>query len=454
MNTELGPDTGTRDLATLFAQIESLKHDVIEKALREHNLWGDWAKLKAHVSTVLGEGSPALNHALMLLPNRNGEELRKFNRDTVSRNLTRKTNPRSGDLQLVAVQLAAALYGDDFARWPDVIGGPKQRAVPAPARPVRLAVFRARDIAYTQDIYIGFVTRLAQVLGGADRVHLVADRVAHTDTPDAEDDWERPEEVSAPLVSGFAADARGVVARARDHAADYLVAIGTQAAEALKGALGDDYGNANGCPFVFLGVTYPDKCHLVNDLERETPDTLNVSGVGYGRGLNGIATWIRRHWPDDPIRFVYRVGTNQDQQAADALSQLKLGDFQVLKYDRFPTAADLDAHRDAILFSWHTFERMYEEQALRERLRNRRVVATTRRNVENGHALVGYSVDDFDIGALGAHLIAAHAKEGGSLGKRRIEQPNFRVWVNRAELAAREDQWIPRSVLDEVPVVS
>jgi hypothetical protein len=447
MSREPDPGPGPVDPFASFAQLVVLNHDVIERELKRLNLWSKWSALDSRVSKALSEGTVALETA-QKLTGKGGDHLRAFKRETVSRNLVRKTNPRAGELQVVAVQLAAALFGEEIGRWAEVASGPTERAAAEPPRPVRLAVFRARDIAYTQDIYIGFVTRLAATLGGSDRVHLVADRVTHADAPDAGDDWEQPEEVvePGPIVSPVAADARDVVARARDHRADYLVAVGTQAAEALKGALGGEYGKGVPCPVVFLGVTDPVDCALVNTTERHSPDPLNVSGVGYGRGLNGIATWIRTHWPEAPIRFVYRTGVTQDEQAAKSLVKMSLGDFGVEKYDRFPTAHELDKLGDAILFSWHAFERMYEHPELRKVLAGRRVVATTRRNVEYGHAVVGYSADDFEIGARGAALVEKHRRVGGSLGALEVFQPHYRPWVHDG---ARTADWVPKTVFDE-----
>ena len=138
--------------------------------------------------------------------------------------------------------------------------------------------------------------------------------------------------------------------------------------------------------------------------------------------------------------------------AAAALAKVTDPRFRVVAFDDYPTAAELDALGDAVLFSWHTFESMYENPELRRVLHGRKVVATTRRNVEYGYAAIGYSADDFEIGERGAQLLHKNFSDPDpdkTLGHHNVGQPTYKCWVHLACYETLAAGWtIPPNVLN------
>jgi hypothetical protein len=319
---------------------------------------------------------------------------------------------------------------------------------PAPAKRrtqgiprVRLAVLRPADIAYTQDIYVRFISDLVRHFERD--VCLVADMLVHLDG-----NLDDEENLSAAERS-----AREFLNRAADRDANYLVPIGTQAAVPLRRVLDKEFGQQN---VLFLGVTDPIGCALVDargDEEQKRGERRNVTGVDYGREMTAIASFIRETLVpgDRPIRYLYRHGVLQDEQIAKQLDteNWKHRHLTVKCTPEYPTEADL-SDPDAAYFSWHTFEDMYEKPDLRQRLLGKFVIATARRNVQNGYAALGYSSDDYEIGALGARHIIEHAQKPGTpLGHRPVTSPHFECWLHTArlaELTQRTGYTVPEAV--------
>lgn len=108
--------------------------------------------------------------------------------------------------------------------------------------------------------------------------------------------------------------------------------------------------------------------------------------------------------------------------------------------------ADL-ANSDRIFFSWYTFEKMFEDGKSSEILKGRKVIATTKQNVQrDGFAAMGVSVDDDEIGREDATLLIDSVKSPSDLGRTDIKIPPIIYWVN-CQNAERLGITIPPEVL-------
>jgi hypothetical protein len=298
----------------------------------------------------------------------------------------------------------------------------RYRELPIP----RLTVLRSGDLAYTRSIRHGLLTRLEQALGRSVQLNEKSGLTEAT----CHADWQ--EQVNSLLDT-----TRSI------GGCDYYVPIGTQAAQALHLALGDKYGTT---PFVFLGVTYPKEAGLLHTATGGS-EPWSVTGVNYGKGVEEIAVilYYRIFQKQRELIFIHQNDIPQDVIAGQKLRETPLfqsGRLSVRSVDAVPQIEDLP-DRDKVYFSWYTFERLYESKAGRDVLEQRMVVATTRENVAFGHTAVGVSVDDREIGHMGADIILRHhAGQTGltatvDLGTIPVAVPDFRYWIH--EGAAR--QW-------------
>lgn len=300
---------------------------------------------------------------------------------------------------------------------------------------LRLAILRSGELAYTREIARGLTERLRELNYVLDPGRVV--------------DWPGPE--LPPYANGALAPewqlAIDTLFERGQHGFDFLVAVGTQAAAALREKYGDDFGLPGRCPpVVFLGVTYPIAAQLIDSLfSRREPR--EVCGVAYGAdGLRSIAALIH-NWllPGPPLKYVYFADHPQDLEAAEQLRRTRLfarGGLHVCEATPETLAAAV-ADPDAVYFSWYTFETIFEARTahyreLAQLLRARRVVATTRLNCEHGLTFAAVAADDAAIGRHGADLI--HGRLDGDvphLGRRDVIIPQIGYWVN-ARVAAEK----------------
>jgi ABC-type uncharacterized transport system substrate-binding protein len=324
------------------------------------------------------------------------------------------------------VVIAAAL-GVDVSQLVD--GQAEPGGPPPAAGRLRILVVLSGSTWYTRDIRDGLKAYLEQILPG--RVRWADVEGPNALSPEADRQRAR-EEIAEQLRIGC----------------HYCVGIGTQGSVALAEALGPGHRE----PFIFLGVTDPVSSHLVRSLtDRHSREP--VTGVCYGPGAGAILERIRNVlFPDRRRRiiFVYCDRVEQDRYFAQALASSPLceeeGDrVEIRPLSRFPTARDL-RDLDAIYFSWWTFEKMFESAKQRTVLTKALVVATTRGNVEDGHAVAGVSVHDRGVGRAGAEIIKKHLGGLIELGKYDVTVPKLCHWINR-ELAERRGIQFPPEAL-------
>ncbi len=318
-----------------------------------------------------------------------------------------------------------------------------------PRRALRIAILRGGDLGYVADIADGFKFRLGEHPGW-DVEYL--DRSG----PNVLLPW--PE---------YAADL-GRLARTILDADpfDCHVAIGTQACRTLHEALGPlRFGQPT--PFLFLGATSPLRMGLVEGLQHRDDERL-VAGVGYNDGeVDGIVQrMVRRLLTEEffernpglrrepKLTFTYSANFEQDRHQAASLRSTeahRAGLIEVRERSDLPGPEDLE--EDRLHFGWFTFEVMFQEDSsTRDLLRSRKVVATTRANVRNGWAAIGVSVDDREIGRMGADLLVRHLDDGEPLGRMPVQSPPVRHWIHRGA-AARLGLVLPDSLLDSASEV-
>ncbi|MBS0201662.1 MAG: hypothetical protein JSS49_02095 [Planctomycetes bacterium] len=296
--------------------------------------------------------------------------------------------------------------------------------------PLRVAILHGGDFSYVRAIADSFKQRLRDSL-----VHHpeFEERIGSN----ALQTWNE-------YISTLDRNAKNLVDTAPS---DYYVAIGTQAAQSLRHALGEArFGKE--AKFLFLGVTSPIKMNLVEGLQHRN-DELEIAGVGYNDGeVDGMVQRMFRRFLTDEffdrnarlcnsprLTFTFCRSFLQDVHQSVALSGTEYhrsNQLEIQELTEIPTAATLLETR--VHFGWFTFEAMFQEdRQTRELLSSRPVMATTRSSVKNGWAAMGVAVDDREIGTLGAELILRNQK-GEPMGRMPIPCPALKHWVHRGAL--------------------
>lgn len=318
---------------------------------------------------------------------------------------------------------------------------------PGPATgALRLRILRSANLAYANDIVRGLLARLKER--------------GYTTVPEQPVDVHGPDVpplTATGLDDGWRIAINDLLGRNSTTPTDYVVAVGTQAAQALRAHYGAALGTPE-CPTVlFLGVTYPVAEGLVDSLfSRREPR--RIGGVAYGAdGLRSIAATIH-NWllPGCRIRFVYFDQHAQDAEAAEQLKQTRLykvGALEVCSVTPETFAAALD-DPEVVYLSWFTFEAIFESkrkehEGCRALLRQRRVIATTRVNCEHGLTFASVAADDRAIGRLGAELVhKLVTSEIADLGRHDVVIPEIGYWINE-RVAAQMGIRFPDAVLAE-----
>jgi hypothetical protein len=286
--------------------------------------------------------------------------------------------------------------------------------------PARITLLRSGELPYTRSICHGFVTQLEKQLG---RPVELNEKPGLTE-PITHPDWQTQVEALLQTVEHIGG-------------CDYYVPVGTQAAQVLRRQLADQFGMT---PFIFLGVTYPKESGLLHT-HTGGSEPWEVTGVNYGKGLEDIAVilYFRVFEKRRKLCFIYEENIPQDAIAAQKLRESPLsqvpGRLEVRGLRHSPSLADM-TDVEVVYFSWYTFERLFETCKGRAMLSQRLAIATTRDNVAFGHTAVGVSVDDREIGRLGAELLLQHhAGQCGvgakvNLGSQPVLVPEFRYWIH------------------------
>ena len=292
-----------------------------------------------------------------------------------------------------------------------------------PGKQCRLAIVLSGDLAYTMDILFGFRMELDRALAeDAPRGFELVVRVAPREGPGT----------SAQVDAQWAEIAQFLRDRSRGREFDYCVGIGTQASMMLYAQLKDGLRRGAKERLIFLGVTDPVAAGLVNSVARRNEEW-NVAGVGYGDAPEALAAQVNALFPQLPLIFVYNKHFPQDLTVAQRLSVHRLvreGRLRLLEVDGYPNAQDL-SDSEAVYFSWYTLESMLERGESLTVFANRRLVATTVQNVrENQLALAAVTVDDQEIGKLGARILIDHEIRRKPLGHVEVPAPSYRYWLN------------------------
>ncbi|MCX7590086.1 MAG: hypothetical protein N2255_00505 [Kiritimatiellae bacterium] len=311
---------------------------------------------------------------------------------------------------------------------------------------LRLGILRSGDLAYTRDIETGLRHRLSEL--NYDHTSIVSH--------------------AGPQVSPMTDSGRiqWEIAFQQLHERsnsnlDYVVAIGTQAIQAIRLSYGDKLGKPPNPRVIFLGVTYPVASHIVDSLYSRY-ETREVCGVAYGAdGLRSIASLVH-NWlvPKCQMKFIYSNEYSQDRDAADQLRRTRLFAQNHLLIQEITPESVTNAVADPniIYFSWYTIESILESNDITmynisQLLRDRKVVATTRSNCAHGLTFAAVGADDVEIGKQGAELL--HGQLNGSiphLGRQNILIPRIRYWINQV-VADRQNISFTPEVLSEAKEV-
>jgi ABC-type uncharacterized transport system substrate-binding protein len=213
---------------------------------------------------------------------------------------------------------------------------------------------------------------------------------------------------------------------------DYHVAIGTQAALAMRKFLDDDLGRR--VPFLFLGVTDPVTTGLIDStIGRNNPR--DVAGINYIDGFGPIVDAAREFFPGRKLVFLYQKDVPQDRSAARIIQEMKENEHrsrvdQILATDAWPSLDDMP-DPEAVYLSWNTFDTMFEDLTQADCFRERIIFGTTRGNVRKFKAAVaGASVQDEKIGIDGARLLLARWNQGNPWSGQNVCATGFQCWIN------------------------
>jgi hypothetical protein len=345
--------------------------------------------------------------------------------------------PRSGRVAALGAHARSYLVEKVLKTTPKsgafpAAGPPGAPAGTAPERTVRVGILKSGNATYVNEIERALLASLDTRLAGQ-RVRLAP----------SNDCVEWGEEVH------WATTVARLLTRGGRDGFRFLVGIGTQAAVALHGTLGPDFGKV---PTLLLGVTYPRIAGLV-DSEHFRCESRQVTGIRYGCGLDAVASLLHhRIFPGRKLCFVFQAGIPQDEMAHAELATTRLvreGHLRVLRLERRLQADDL-ADEDTVYFSWYTFTRLFHDKEFSILLR-RLTVSIMQDNVRDGAAAVGVGTDHDWIGDRGAELVVEHltAPDGAkpNWGTRDVVISPLVYWLHRG-LARRHGIEFSREVLD------
>lgn len=303
-------------------------------------------------------------------------------------------------------------------------------------RPIHLGVLKSDELTFTKSL----IDELAEALRQLGYKPVIVDITGKTQ-------WDN-------AISQL-------IARGGKSGYDFILGIGSQAAQALKTSYGELLGCHPNPMMIFLGVTYPVTCRLIDSLfSRFEPG--EVCGVTYSAdGLRSIASLIHnRLVPGCRLKYIYFKQFPQDCEAAEELRKTRLYDsghllVQEVDVQSLPSAVE---NTDTIYFSLHTVEQIFESEdsallQLADTLKTRKVVSVTRANCEHGFAFAAVAAEAHEVGRLGAELIQKRlTKEVPHLGKHDVIIPKISYWINQA-VAAKQSISFTESVLSGAAVV-
>jgi hypothetical protein len=277
-------------------------------------------------------------------------------------------------------------------------------------KPLRVALIKSGDLAYTREIERGFRDVVRATLG--EQGVLIDVRTGPA---------------TASASTDLAADYEPVTSYLATRSAtvpyDYYVAIGTQAAMAMNNHLLATNPRA---PFIFLGVTDPVRAGLVTSY-RGRDEIRPLAGVKYGEDGSVFVTMLRRALPGSKLAFVYDSRVPQDMSFA---AQIARSGVPLIALDHTPAGADLP-QTDTVYISWYSMESLFENAEGIKMLRRRRVASSTSQSVMSPMmAPLAIAPFDVEIGRLGGQLVLGHRANELVLGRHDVYQPQFRLRLN------------------------
>ena len=222
----------------------------------------------------------------------------------------------------------------------------------------------------------------------------------------------------------------------------YYVAIGTSAAVALRKFFRQK--QIVGRKMIFLGVTDPVACGLVNTVTNRKENT-NIAGVAYCGDFEDLPARIHRFYPHDTLVYIYNTANLQDEQIAQRLKNTPLAQDKLLEIKRlegrYPDANDF-ADGNKVYFSWMTLETFFSTENVSIIRNIPKIVSTTQTHSELGLIPLAVSTSDEEIGKAGADLLLKSLKEPSlNLGNLDVYVPKWKTYVNRNKAIEKGLEW-------------
>jgi ABC-type uncharacterized transport system substrate-binding protein len=231
---------------------------------------------------------------------------------------------------------------------------------------------------------------------------------------------------------------------------DFFVTIGTQASEALNEYFLEKKMDR---PLIFMGVTDPVSSNLVLSLKNRK-DRRSIAGVSYCGPIENIAAELHYLFPENKLIFIFHKGYKQDVIFAQRIKKTRLYEtkhLQLKELENLPSLDDFD-EKNAIYFSWYTFEKMFDTRDGLDILRQRNVVATTIENVESdGRAPVAVTTNDLLIGEYGANIVVDVLKNNRRLGDLDVREPEMNSYIN-CKTIEQKQLFIDMQLINKVKV--
>lgn len=236
---------------------------------------------------------------------------------------------------------------------------------------------------------------------------------------------------------------------------DYFITLGTFASQAVKTSKLIYEIGAKG--LIYLGVTDPKKADLVGNFK--------ITGVRYGTGGIDFGRRIDELFlPDQNLVFIYQKqeGNIQDQSIASDLLALnnEFAKDPKRKKDRFvvrPIEGLIDVAKlneadpsaptaSEVYFAWYGLDNILALEN-RSSLENTNlwIVPSTYSPKNIKLAGVVVSVNDAEVGRLGADIVLHHLEHPDDLGRHPIVSPPFHVWLKLDTLARKGMKLAPNA---------
>ncbi|MDH4110504.1 MAG: hypothetical protein OEW35_19670 [Gammaproteobacteria bacterium] len=238
----------------------------------------------------------------------------------------------------------------------------------------------------------------------------------------------------------------------------YIVTVGSDAATAMVELEAErKFAAVPGsrfAGFIFLGVSDPMRAGLA---ERESATGIpGRAAVQYGTGANDWAATIL-HALDEPRlvhkpELIYDTSQLQDAWVAAQLQSSPLhGDRLEITGPIEGNLRVADLEENHIYFAWYSLDAVVESYS--SRMDRFLIVPSTysEANVRNFGVVV--SVDDVEVGDMGANYLAMSLLEGRELEELPTVGPHFHIWINCSAVERKGIPLSPKLLRKEVRFV-